>query len=98
VFPKEVEDVLTGHPAVAEAAAIGVDDERFGQRLRAFVVLRDGQQVSEEDLQKHVTKNLARYKTPRDVFFVRELPRNSTGKILKRELAELEPEEATAAS
>jgi acyl-CoA synthetase (AMP-forming)/AMP-acid ligase II/uncharacterized membrane protein len=97
VFPKEVEDVLTGHPAVAEAAAIGVDDGRFGQRLRAFVVLRDGQQVSEEDLQDHVRKNLARYKTPREVFFVRELPRNSTGKILKRDLAELEPEEATAA-
>lgn len=98
VFPKEVEDVLTGHPSVAEAAAIGVDDERFGQRLRAFVVLSDGQDASEEDLQDHVRRNLARYKVPREVFFVRELPRNSTGKVLKRELAELEPEEVQSAS
>jgi fatty-acyl-CoA synthase len=88
VFPKEVEDVLASHPAVAEAAAIGVEDEKFGQRLRAFVVLRDGQEASEEDLQNHVRSNLARYKTPREVLFVRALPRNSTGKVLKRELAE----------
>jgi fatty-acyl-CoA synthase len=94
VFPKEVEDVLTGHPAVAEAAAIGVDDERFGQRLRAFVVRRDGQEVSAEELQDHVRSNLARYKVPREVLFVRDLPRNPTGKVLKRELAELDPEQS----
>lgn len=98
VFPKEVEDVLASHAAVAEAAAIGVEDERFGQRLRAFVVLRSGQQATEEDLQNHVRSNLARYKVPREVLFVRGLPRNPTGKILKRELAELEPEEAQTPS
>jgi fatty-acyl-CoA synthase len=94
VFPKEVEDVLSGHAAVAEAAAIGVEDERFGQRLRAFVVLRDGQDASEEELQDHVRTNLARYKVPREVLFVRALPRNPTGKVLKRELAELDPEQS----
>jgi acyl-CoA synthetase (AMP-forming)/AMP-acid ligase II/uncharacterized membrane protein len=94
VFPKEVEDVLAGHPAVAEAAAIGVDDDRFGQRLRAFVVRRDGQEVTAEELQEHVRSNLARYKVPREVLFVRALPRNPTGKVLKRELAELDPEQS----
>jgi fatty-acyl-CoA synthase len=88
VFPKEVEDVLSGHEAVAEAAAVGVDDEKFGQRLRAFVVLESGQKVDEQALKDHVKSNLARYKVPRDFVFVDELPRNSTGKILKRELLE----------
>ncbi|HSO97327.1 MAG TPA: AMP-binding protein [Solirubrobacteraceae bacterium] len=88
VFPKEVEDVLAEHPAVAEAAAIGVEDENFGQRLRAFVTLRSGEDASEEELQDHVKANLARYKVPREVVFLDELPRNSTGKVLKRELVE----------
>jgi fatty-acyl-CoA synthase len=91
VFPKEVEDVLDGHPAVAEAAAIGVEDEQFGQRLRAFVVRQQGQEVSEQELKDHVRANLARYKVPREVVFMDELPRNPTGKVLKRKLAELEP-------
>jgi fatty-acyl-CoA synthase len=86
VFPKEVEDTLARHDAVAEAAAIGVDDEDFGKRLRAFVVLKDGQDVSEDDLKAHVKDNLARYKVPREIVFLDELPRNATGKVLKREL------------
>src|SRR5206468_2760237 len=86
VFPKEVEDVLSRHEAVAEAAAIGVDDEKFGQRLRAFVVLKPGAKASATDLQDHVKSNLARYKVPRDEIFIDELPRNPTGKVLKREL------------
>jgi acyl-CoA synthetase (AMP-forming)/AMP-acid ligase II len=88
VFPREVEDLLTDHEAVEEAAAIGVDDEEFGQRLRAFVVKEEGKDVSEEDLKGYVKKNLARYKVPREIVFVDELPRNATGKVLKRELAE----------
>jgi fatty-acyl-CoA synthase len=87
VFPQEVEEVLARHEAVAEAAAIGVEDEKFGQRLRAFVVLEEGRQATEQELQDHVKANLARYKVPRDVLFVDELPRNPTGKVLKRELA-----------
>lgn len=89
VFPREVEDVLAGHEAVAEAAAIGIDDEKFGQRLRAFVVLRSGQQADEQALKDHVKAKLALYKVPREVVFLDQLPRNPTGKVLKRELAEL---------
>jgi fatty-acyl-CoA synthase len=90
VFPKEVEDCLAHHEAVVEVAAIGVDDDEFGKRLRAFVVIGDGQHVTEDELREHVKANLARYKVPRDFVFLDELPRNATGKILKRELHEIE--------
>jgi acyl-CoA synthetase (AMP-forming)/AMP-acid ligase II/uncharacterized membrane protein len=90
VFPKEIEDLLARHEAVAEAAALGVEDKDFGQRLRAFVVLERGKEVSEDDLKTYVKKNLARYKVPREIVFLDELPRNATGKVLKRELKELE--------
>jgi acyl-CoA synthetase (AMP-forming)/AMP-acid ligase II len=86
VFPAEVEDLLSGHDAVVEVAVFGVDDEEFGQRLKAVVVLRDGASVSEDEIKKHVKSNLAGYKVPREVEFVDELPRTSTGKVLKREL------------
>ena len=88
VFPAEVEDLLAGHDAVVEVAVFGVDDEEFGQRLKAVVVLRDGAELSEDEIKKHVKANLAGYKVPRDVEFVDELPRTSTGKVLKRELRE----------
>jgi fatty-acyl-CoA synthase len=86
VFPAEVEDLLSGHESVAEVAVFGVDDEEFGQRLKAVVVTRDGASLSEDDVKKYVKSNLAGYKVPRDVEFVDELPRTSTGKVLKREL------------
>src|SRR5688500_4824919 len=88
VFPREVEDLLSDHESVDEAAAIGVDDDEFGQRLKAFVVTKDGKDASEDDLKGHVKKNLANYKVPREIVFLDELPRNSTGKVLKRELAD----------
>jgi fatty-acyl-CoA synthase len=88
VFPAEVEELLVGHEAIAEAAVIGVDDEKFGQRLKAFVVLREGKELSEDEVKDYVKDNLARYKTPREVVFMDELPRNPTGKVLKRELQE----------
>ena len=88
VFPAEVEDLLSGHEAVVEVAVFGVDDEQFGQRLKAVVVLRDGASLSEDDVKQHVKSNLAGYKVPREVEFVDELPRTSTGKVLKRELRE----------
>ena len=88
VFPAEVEDCLTRHPGVVEAAAIGVDDPDYGKRLRAFVVTSG--EVGEDDLKEHVKHNLARYKVPREIVFLDELPRNATGKVLKRELVEQE--------
>jgi fatty-acyl-CoA synthase len=94
VFPKEVEDTLSKHDAVAEAAAIGVDDEDFGKRLRAFVVLEDGKKATEDELKDHVKQNLARYKVPREIVFLDELPRNATGKVLKRELHERDDEDS----
>ena len=87
VFPREVEDLLATHPQIEEAAVIGVDDEKFGQRLKAFVVAREDAELSEEAVKEYVKENLARYKVPREVVFLETLPRNATGKVLKRELA-----------
>jgi acyl-CoA synthetase (AMP-forming)/AMP-acid ligase II len=86
VFPREVEDLLSDHPQIDEAAVIGVEDERFGQRLKAFVVAGGGGSLDEAAVKQYVKENLANYKVPRDVVFLDELPRNATGKILKREL------------
>jgi fatty-acyl-CoA synthase len=88
VFPAEVEELLASHEQIDEAAAIGVADEKFGQRLKAFVVLREGAGLSGDEVKDYVKQNLARYKVPREVVFVEKLPRNATGKVLKRELAE----------
>jgi acyl-CoA synthetase (AMP-forming)/AMP-acid ligase II len=86
VFPAEVEDLLAGLDEVVEVAVFGVDDEKFGQRLKAVVVKKDGSSLGEDEVKKHVKANLAGYKVPRDVEFLDELPRTSTGKVLKREL------------
>ncbi|MDE3069811.1 MAG: AMP-binding protein, partial [Acidobacteriota bacterium] len=86
VYPREVEDLLCHHDEIAEAAVIGVQDDQFGERLRAFVVPRNGAELTEDRIKDFVKQNLARYKVPRDVIFVHSLPRNATGKILKREL------------
>jgi acyl-CoA synthetase (AMP-forming)/AMP-acid ligase II len=87
VFPREVEDLLADHPQIEEAAVIGVPDDEFGQRLKAFVVTREDADLDEETIKEYVKQNLARYKVPREVVFVPELPRNATGKVLKRELS-----------
>ncbi|WP_242614082.1 AMP-binding protein [Actinomadura roseirufa] len=81
VFPGEVEDLLAGHPGVADVAVTGVEDERFGQRLAAYVVRAPGGRVTVDDLKSYVKDHLARYKAPRDVHFVDALPRTSTGKV-----------------
>ncbi|HEX2468514.1 MAG TPA: AMP-binding protein [Solirubrobacterales bacterium] len=87
VFPREVEDLLAGHEAVKEVAVIGVDDEEFGQRLKAFLVVKEDSDLDEDGAKAYVKSNLARYKVPREVEFLDSLPRNATGKVLKRELA-----------
>jgi fatty-acyl-CoA synthase len=89
VFPAEVEDLISGHPEVVEATALGVEDKEWGHRLRAFVVKTEGASIGEDDIKSYVKEHLARYKVPREVVFIDELPRNPTGKILKRELREI---------
>ncbi|GFG53151.1 acyl-CoA synthetase [Mycolicibacterium agri] len=86
VYPIEVEKTLAAHPDVAEAAVIGVDDEQYGQRLAAFVVLTGGASASPDTLKQHVRENLANYKVPRQITVVEELPRGITGKIVRKEL------------
>ncbi|MBU8825752.1 long-chain-fatty-acid--CoA ligase FadD2 [Mycolicibacterium goodii] len=91
VFPAEVEDLISGHPEVIEATAIGVEDKEWGARLRAFVVKAEDSALDEDAVKAYVRDHLARYKVPREVIFLDELPRNPTGKILKRELRNIEP-------
>ncbi|MCV7408000.1 acyl-CoA synthetase [Mycobacterium florentinum] len=86
IYPIEVEKTLAAHPEVAEAVVIGVDDEQYGQRLAAFVVLGPGSAATPETLKQHVRDNLANYKVPREISVLDELPRGSTGKILRAEL------------
>ena len=86
VFPSEVEDLLAGLPQVREVAVIGVPDDRYGQRLAAYLVLHPGERLDPEDVRGYVRHYLARYCVPRDVAFLTALPRNATGKVLTREL------------
>ncbi len=86
LFPREVEDLIAGHDDVEEAAVIGVSDPDWGQRLRAFVVLKPDGKLDVSAIKAHVKEHLASYKVPRDVMFIDALPRNATGKVLKKEL------------
>ena len=90
VFPAEVENLLLEHDAVADAAVVGIKDDDFGARLKAFIVLKDGASLSEDEVKAHVKSELARHKVPRDVEFIDELPRNATGKLLRKELTSQE--------
>jgi fatty-acyl-CoA synthase len=90
VFPREIEDLIAGRKEVSEVAVIGVKDPEFGQRLKAFVVLNGGAKLTEDEVKNYVKSNTARFKVPREVEFIKELPRNTTGKVLKRELVEQE--------
>jgi acyl-CoA synthetase (AMP-forming)/AMP-acid ligase II len=86
VFPAEVEDLLAGHPAIREVAVVGVEDEAWGQRLKAVIVLQEGESADEDELKDYVKRNLAAFKVPREIAFVDALPRNATGKVVKRDL------------
>lgn len=86
VYPSEVEEILAAHPAIRECAVIGVPDDDLGQVLAAFVALRSGQSLEADALRTYVRERLARYKAPRIVRFIDDLPRNATGKVLRRVL------------
>ncbi len=86
VYPREIEEVLYEHPAVLEAAVLGVEDENMGEEVGAAVVLKEGEDASEDDIKGYVKEEVANYKYPRKVWFVDELPKGPTGKILKREI------------
>lgn len=86
VYPREVEDLLANLPGVREVAVVGVPDEEFGQRLAAYVVCAEPRALDEEAVREHVRLHLARFSVPRDVVFLDALPRNATGKVLKRDL------------
>jgi len=88
VYPREVEELLFEHPAVADVAVVGIPDERRGETVKAFVVLADGEEATEDELKQYCLDNLAAYKHPREVAFVEELPRTTTGKVQKFELVE----------
>jgi acyl-coenzyme A synthetase/AMP-(fatty) acid ligase len=86
VMPAEVEEVLLRHPDVADAAAVGRADAEWQEAVAAIVVLRDGAETDSEDLQRHCAESLARFKVPKRFEFVGELPRTSSGKLLRRAL------------
>jgi long-chain acyl-CoA synthetase len=88
VYPREVEEVLFQHPAVVEAAVIGIPDGEYGEKVKAFIAVKD-EQISENDIIQFCQERLVKYKLPNQVEFLRELPKNSTGKILRRELRQL---------
>jgi fatty-acyl-CoA synthase len=88
VFPSEVEEFLRHHPSIADAAVVGIPDDEFGQALHAFVVRAAGATITADAIRRHVRDQLARHKVPRRVTFLAELPRNTTGKLLRRSLAE----------
>jgi long-chain acyl-CoA synthetase len=87
IYPREIDEVLYQHAAVAAAATIGIPDQLYGEEVAAFVVLKDGMKVSEENLISHCQKELADYKCPKSIRIVQEIPKGPTGKLLKRELA-----------
>jgi len=88
VYPREIEEVIAQHPGVMDVAVIGIPDERLGEEIKALIVPKPGHVVSEEEIVDLCKENLAGYKKPRSIDFVDQLPKNPTGKILKRVLRE----------
>ena len=88
IYPREVEEILYGHPAVREAAVIGVPDEKYGEEIKAFVALKEGRELSGEELHEFAKERLSASKYPRLYEILDELPKGSTGKILRKSLRE----------
>jgi len=88
IYPAEVENAIFGHPAIADVAVVGVPDEKWGESVKAIVVKKPGADISADDVIAHARKNIAGYKSPRSVDFIDALPRNASGKILRRQLRE----------
>lgn len=88
VYPAEVENILYGHPAIADVAVIGVPDEQWGEAVKAVAVLKPGSSLSAEELIAHARGKVAGFKIPKSVDFVSDLPRNATGKVLRRLIRE----------
>jgi long-chain acyl-CoA synthetase len=86
VYPREIEEVLYEHPAVREVAVLGVPDDALGEEVGAAIALKEGSSATEEELREHTKEQVANYKYPRKIWFVEELPKGPTGKILKREI------------
>jgi long-chain acyl-CoA synthetase len=86
VYPREIEEVLYEHPAVSEVAVVGVPDERLGEEVGAAIALKPGAEADADDLREFIKQRVAAYKYPRRIWFVDELPKTATGKILKREI------------
>ena len=86
VYPREVEEVIYGHPSITEAAVLGVPDPKFGEEIKAFVVLKEGESLAGDDIVDYCKERLAAYKYPRSVEIRDALPKGPTGKILKRDL------------
>ena len=92
VYPVEVDNVLFDHPRVLEACTVGVPDSYRGESLKAFIVLKEGETLTAEDVVAYCKERLAPYKVPREVEFMDELPKTTVGKILRRELRDMELE------
>jgi long-chain acyl-CoA synthetase len=89
IYPREIDEALYQHPAVKDAATIGIPDPLYGEEVKSFVVLKEGVHATEEEIIAFCRERLADFKCPRRVEFLSEIPKGPTGKLLKRELAAL---------
>jgi long-chain acyl-CoA synthetase len=92
IYPRDVDEVLFAHPKIMEACVIGVPDEYSGERIKAFVVLKEGETMTDGEVVDYCKENLVKYKVPKYVEFVEELPKSAVGKILRKELRQMELE------
>ena len=90
VFPRELEDALIGHPAITDVVVVGIPDDDWGHCLAAYVVVKDGESLDEDEVVAYAKERVARFAVPRRLQFLDELPRNPTGKVMKRELPEFD--------